>query len=109
MSDWNSALYLKFKSKLNNGGILAVQLPMNENEPLFRIIAEAASDSKWNLGNHCFNVSDTLSPDGYYDILSGCSSDFQLWETVYYHILPSHHIPPGVMATCCCVSGDSFL
>lgn len=86
----HASLLPRLMSKLSDGGILAVQMPMNENEPLFRIIADVASDPKWNLGNHCFNVNDTLSPDEYYDILSGCSSDFQLWETVYYHILPSH-------------------
>lgn len=76
--------------KLNGGGVLAVQLPMNHEEPLFRIIGETASNPRWELGE-CFQPNDTLCPDEYYHILSGCSSDFQMWETVYYHALPSHH------------------
>ena len=37
---------------------------------------------------HIFN--NTLQPDEYYDILSDCSSNFQIWETIYCHALPSH-------------------
>ena len=75
--------------KLNNKGILAIQLPMNQEEPLFCIIDEVASDSRWGLGKR-FQTNGALRPDEYYDILSDCSSDFQMWETVYYHALPSH-------------------
>ena len=35
--------------KLNDGGILAVQVPMNGEEPLFRLIREVANESKWGL------------------------------------------------------------
>ena len=35
--------------KLNDGGILAVQVPMNGEEPLFRLIREVANESKWEL------------------------------------------------------------
>lgn len=76
--------------KLNPGGILAVQVPMNGNEPLYRIIADVAKDPVWNLQNTYFETNEALAPDEYIDILSGCSSDFQIWETAYYHRMPSH-------------------
>jgi trans-aconitate 2-methyltransferase len=63
---------------------------MNREEPLFRAIEDVASDPKWGIGRVGAGVDNTLSPEEYYDLLSGCSSDFQMWETVYCHALPSH-------------------
>lgn len=77
-------------TKLTENGVLAVQIPMNLDEPLLRIIKESAADNKWNFENVHFEKNDTLSPKEYFDILSRCSSDFELWETVYYHAMPSH-------------------
>lgn len=86
--------------KLTGNGVLAVQMPMNLNEPLFRIIKEVAADSKWNFENVYFEKNDTLSPQEYFDLLSSCSSNFELWETVYYHAMPSHeHLIEWVRST----------
>ncbi len=73
-------------SKLNDGGILAVQIPMNGEEPLFRIIRDVVSEMRLSSLERQW----TLKPDEYYEILSYCSSDFKIWETVYYHDLPNH-------------------
>lgn len=86
--------------KLTGNGVLAVQMPMNLNEPLFCIIKEVAADSKWNFENVYFEKNDTLSPQEYFDLLSSCSSNFELWETVYYHAMPSHeHLIEWVRST----------
>lgn len=77
-------------NRLTNKGVLAVQIPMNLDEPLFRIIKDVASDGKWDFESVHFEKNDTLSPKEYFDILSHCSSSFELWETVYYHAMPSH-------------------
>ena len=76
-------------SKLNSG-VLAVQIPMNSEEPLFHIIKDTVAEGKWNLENVNFEQNDTLSPQEYFDILSRCSSSFELWETIYYHAMPTH-------------------
>ncbi|MCD7803814.1 MAG: methyltransferase domain-containing protein [Oscillospiraceae bacterium] len=73
-------------SKLNDGGMLAAQIPMNGEEPLFRIIREVVSEFKLNSISRQW----TLEPEEYYEILSGCSSSVQTWETIYYHDLPNH-------------------
>ena len=86
--------------KLNDGGHLAVQVPMNAEEPLYRIIKQTASEGKWNFKDVFFENHDVLLPEEYFDILSGCSSQFDLWETVYYHALPSHaHLIDWVRST----------
>ncbi len=86
--------------KLTENGVLAVQVPMNLNEPLFCIIREVAAEPGWDFENVCFEKNDTLSPEAYFDILSSCSSSFELWETVYYHAMPSHeHLIEWVRGT----------
>ena len=41
----------KLMNKLNSGGALAVQIPMNGQETLFRIMNEVVQDSKWDFPN----------------------------------------------------------
>ncbi len=31
-----------------------------------------------------------LTPNATYDVLAGCSGEVAMWETVYYHVVPSH-------------------
>lgn len=76
-------------NKLNDNGTLAVQVPNNSEEKLYRIIREIAAEPKWNLKDTYFETNDILSPDEYYDVLSECTSDFSVWETIYYHNMPS--------------------
>jgi len=76
--------------KLNTGGVLAAQLPINGAEPLYRIIAEVTAQPMWGLQNGEKEVNEALSSDEYFDILSVCSCNFSLWETVYYHNMPTH-------------------
>ena len=76
--------------KLKDGGCLAAQMPRNAQEPFFRIIDEVSALPAWNLHELAAQHDNTLSTDEYYDILSSCSSDFDVWETVYSHALPSH-------------------
>lgn len=76
--------------KLNPGGVLAVQIPMNQKEPLYQIIAETAEETKWGFSYVQLETNETLKPEEYYDILSDCSSEFHVWETIYCHSLPDH-------------------
>ncbi len=75
--------------KLNDGGMLAVQMPYNNEEPLYRMINEMTADPRWGFDSAKIEHNTTLSPDEYYEILSGCSS-FDIWETKYYHSMPDH-------------------
>ena len=75
---------------LNPGGHLAVQMPRNDAEPLYRIIAETAAEPEWGLQELRVQPGHLLTPQEYYTILAGCSADFNLWETKYYHRMPDH-------------------
>ena len=75
---------------LRPGGILAVQLPNNFEEPVHRIAERVAAKAEWRS---CFperRVFYQLTPEQYFDLLSASAGDFTMWETVYYHRLPSH-------------------
>lgn len=76
--------------KLNPGGVFAAQFPMNGKEPLYQIIADVAADEKWGFQNIQIEYNDELTPKEYFNLLSRCSSSFQIWETKYYHNLSDH-------------------
>lgn len=76
-------------NKLNKNGVLAVQIPMNGEETLFKIMSEVISEPKWNFSSMNVETNETLLPEEYFDILSSCTDNFDIWETVYYHNMPS--------------------
>ncbi|MBQ7999844.1 MAG: methyltransferase domain-containing protein [Ruminococcus sp.] len=76
--------------QLNDNGVLAVQIPINGNEPLFKIIKDTAEQSEFDFSQAYFENNDALPPNEYYEILSMCASSFDIWETVYYHEMSSH-------------------
>lgn len=77
-------------SLLNPNGVLAVQVPSNEAEPLYQIIAEAAANEKWGFSRLRLEPNEVLRPADYFDVLSGLSGDFSVWTTTYFHRMQSH-------------------
>lgn len=75
---------------LNENGVLAVQIPMNFNEPIHKAIGEPISSEKWKQYFIEPRIFYTLSQNEYYDLLSEISKEFFIWETVYYHVMKSH-------------------
>ena len=84
----HNTLLKKMFSLLRKGGMMAVQIPMNYEEPVHKIIAQMRKDSYWNRPTG--RTIDTLSQEEYYDILSDMSKDVSVWQTTYFHILHSH-------------------
>lgn len=87
----HSALIPSLMENLNDGGVLAVQIPMNSDEPLFKLISEIVKEPKWGLNNAKLQPNETLTPPEYFNILSKCSSQFDIWETKYYHSIADHN------------------
>ena len=77
-------------SILKPNGVLAVQVPMNFEEPIHKIIAEVITRKEWadKIGNG--RQFYTLKENEYFDILADISSDFTMWKTIYMHKMPSH-------------------
>lgn len=74
---------------LSPGGVLAVQTPVNQDEPIHRILAEVASREKWKPFFPNPRIFYNLTEEGYYDLLTEISSGFEMWKTIYCHQLPS--------------------
>lgn len=76
-------------SILNPNGVLAVQVPVNFEEPIHKIIAEVIARTEWadKIGNG--RQFYTLKENEYFDLLADVSSDFMMWKTVYMHRMPS--------------------
>lgn len=79
----------KLMSLLRRGGILAVQIPIQNEHPVHIIMNELVTTVKWKdkLSQRNYN---NLTTNEYYDVLSGISDDFEMWETIYCHRMPSY-------------------
>lgn len=96
----HETLIPQLMTHLTEQGVLAVQIPMNQQEPLYRSIDRIAADPKWNFDRGCLQGNRTLSPRAYFELLSDCAGRFELWETVYYHSMPSRdHLLEWVKGT----------
>ncbi|KFI56755.1 ribosomal RNA large subunit methyltransferase J-like protein [Bifidobacterium callitrichos DSM 23973] len=75
---------------LREGGTLAVQTPMNYEEPIHRIIAELVHSPRYAdrlpQQREFFN----LTPPDYWELLHAHAVRFRMWKTTYMHTLPSH-------------------
>ena len=74
--------------KLNNNGVLAVQMPRNTEEPLFKIMDSVVKKPDWGFDSSSLERTETYAPEEYYDILSLCADKVDIWETIYNHIMP---------------------
>lgn len=86
----HSELIKNMMNILADGGMLAVQLPLNFREPIHRIIAETAAEDKWKNKFANPRIFYTLTVEEYFDILGENTTDFEIWQTVYMHRMPSH-------------------
>ena len=75
--------------RLNENGVMAIQMPVNTEEPLFRIITDTVNEKKWNFSPSLHEENKTLSGSEYFDIISSLTDTFDIWETIYYHNMPS--------------------
>ena len=84
------ALLEQMMALLNPGGVLAVQTPMNEREPIHQIIQECVAEPHWKEFFPHPRVFYNLKPEEYAGLLAQWTEDYTLWETAYIHRLPSH-------------------
>ena len=75
---------------LNKNGTLAIQIPQQAKHPMHRIIKSVAESEKWTQKIPASRVFHILTEEEYFDILSELSDNFRMWETTYFHVMPSH-------------------
>lgn len=86
----HSELLAEMMKLLKKNGVMAVQIPVNYDEPIHKIIRSISESDKWRDRLSGTRSIATLSEEEYFDILSRISSDFSMWKTIYFHRMPSH-------------------
>lgn len=73
------------------GGVLAVQVPDNLDEPSHRLMRETAAAGPWAaaIGDPGAVRSPRLPPSRIYDLLAPRAEFVDVWQTVYRHPMPS--------------------
>lgn len=74
-------------SQLAGGGVLAIQMPDNLDEPSHRVMRETAALARWQpcIPAETAERKRLLSADRYYDLLSDAGCQVDIWRTTYYH------------------------
>lgn len=83
------AAFLRLLSHLPAGGVLAVQMPDNDEEASHRVLREVAATGPWVETLAATRAArDTLSsPAAYYDLLAPACQRLDIWHAVYNHVL----------------------
>ncbi|MCB5321207.1 trans-aconitate 2-methyltransferase [Yersinia intermedia] len=84
-------LFPSLLSKLATHGILAVQMPDNQDEPSHRAMREVAENGPWQqtLLEAGAIRAKVLSANQYYDLMAPKAERVDIWRTTYYHPMPS--------------------
>ncbi|MGN1432388.1 MAG: methyltransferase domain-containing protein [Ruminococcus sp.] len=75
---------------LNTGGVLAVQIPYNYEQPVHKIISEVSKRNKWKNKFKVRRPMYVLNENEYFDLLSEISDNFSIWLTTYFHRMKSY-------------------
>jgi trans-aconitate 2-methyltransferase len=85
----HEAVLARLLQSLPEGGVLAVQMPDNTDEPALALMKEVASTGPWagNLALASAARDDLPRPGGYYDLLRPLSRNLDIWHTAYNHVM----------------------
>jgi len=87
----HQSLFPRLIDELAPGGVLAVQMPDNLDEPSHRLMREVASQPPYShiIGDASAVRSRILPASGYYDLLAVKASSIDVWRTEYQHRMDS--------------------
>lgn len=76
-------------NQLAVGGVIAIQMPDNLEEPSHRLMREVAASEKWQtlISPQTADRKRLLTTDQYYDLLSDAGCQVDIWRTTYYHLM----------------------
>lgn len=75
---------------LRKDGVLAVQIPVNQNMPMHQIIRQTSREERWKDKFPQPRIFYQLTPEEYFDFFSKNASDFSMWETTYFYRLSGY-------------------
>lgn len=77
-------------SLLSDSGTLAIQIPQQSKHPVHNIMKSLSKSDKWKDKLRVQRIYNNLPENEYYDILSELTDSFRIWETTYFHSMPSY-------------------
>src|SRR5262245_11925827 len=85
----HAAVLQRLLRALPEGGVLAVQMPDNTNEPALMLMEEVASRGPYAAHPTLEHAArgDLPTPGGYYDLLQPLATRLDIWHTVYNHVM----------------------
>ena len=83
------AVLRRLLGALPAGGVLAVQMPDNTEEPALALMREVAASGPWAapLALAAAARDDLPTPVAYYDLLKPHCAQLDIWHTVYNHVM----------------------
>jgi trans-aconitate 2-methyltransferase len=90
------AVLSRLLAGLPAGGVLAVQMPDNTDEPALALMREVASRGPWAKSSSVNHAArDELPrPAAYYDLLGPLAARLDIWHTIYNHVMAG---PEGIV------------
>ncbi len=87
----HEVLMPRLLSSLAPGGVLAIQMPDNHDEPTHRLMREVAAAGPWStdIGDPQAIRTPILPPAAYYDMLAASAARVDVWRTAYHHPMAS--------------------
>ncbi|RYG65873.1 trans-aconitate 2-methyltransferase [bacterium] len=85
----HETLLPKLVSQLTPGGILAVQIPDNLEEPVHQVMRDIGAVGPWahKLTGASERSAHRQTADWYYSVLQGLGAKVDVWRTTYFHPL----------------------
>jgi trans-aconitate 2-methyltransferase len=90
----HAALFPALLEQVRPGGVLAVQMPRNFEEPSHRLMRETEPDSATAFAPWGERLRDLRAltrvgtPEFYYDLLAPHAASVDIWQTNYQHVMP---------------------
>lgn len=84
------AYLIRAKQWLEPGGVIAVQIPGNDQSPLHLTLRRTAEAARFASYFEELDKFTRYEPGYYFESLVGECSAVDVWETTYYHLLPNH-------------------
>jgi trans-aconitate 2-methyltransferase len=85
----HEAVLARLLQALPTGGVLAVQMPDNTDEPALALMKDVAGSGPWagTLALASAARDELPRPGGYYDLLRPLAAHLDIWHTVYNHVM----------------------
>jgi trans-aconitate 2-methyltransferase len=84
----HAELFKRLIGLLAPGGVLAVQMPRNFDEPAHRLLAEVVTQEPWASAVGAWKERYfEETPAWYAETLRELGVEVDVWETIYYHVL----------------------